>query len=96
MEQQVVNNNDNQVQQPQTRTVPLNTVDIVQLKAIAYDLILTINQAQNNLNAINQELVSRSNAQNLGKQVNEFRPLENADSSVASSGVPTTLTPPQV
>lgn len=46
-------------QQEQSKQVTLNDLNIVQLKAIAYDEIVKLNTSQNNLRFINQELFNR-------------------------------------
>ena len=48
-----------QEQQEQSKQVTLNDLNIVQLKAIAYDEIVKLNASQNNLRFINQELFNR-------------------------------------
>ena len=45
--------------QEQPRQFTLNDLNIVQLKAIAYDEIVKLNVSQNNLRVINQELYTR-------------------------------------
>ena len=46
-------------QEQQEKQVTLNDLNIVQLKAIAYDEIVKLNVSQNNLRFINQELFNR-------------------------------------
>lgn len=46
-------------QEKQEKQVTLNDLNIVQLKAIAYDEIVKLNVSQNNLRFINQELFNR-------------------------------------
>lgn len=46
-------------QEQQEKQVSLNDLNIVQLKAIAYDEIVKLNVSQNNLRFINQELFNR-------------------------------------
>lgn len=41
----------------------IKEIETMELKAIAYDQLATIEQAQNNLKAINQELASRNQPQ---------------------------------
>ena len=48
-----------QQNQEQQKQVTLADLNIVQLKAIAYDEVVKLNISQNNLRAINQELFNR-------------------------------------
>jgi len=48
-----------QQNQEQQKQVTLADLNIVQLKAIAYDEVVKLNISQNNLRVINQELFSR-------------------------------------
>lgn len=83
---------ENQPQQQQQ--INLANLDIVQLKALGYDLLVQNQQIQNNLILVNNELTRRAQLQQ--EQARGFNNALPAEGPVASSATPVSLNPPSV